>query len=227
MDGVLTLGVSAFGLGVLHALEPGHGKTLMVGALVNSKRKWLDPIILAFSTALGHMAGILLFTVISFSVVHEFIAPELKFYLEFSIGLAILIIGCILFYKNCGESHHTRSCSCCTSAKMAGRNINSSSKHLSIVGILVGLIPCPSALALASSTSLLGSLPQAISIAFIFGAGVAFSLLLIGVAITHLVQGIKVIPNITRFSRFSKFIAPLSLVVLGIILLLHTGSHHH
>jgi ABC-type nickel/cobalt efflux system permease component RcnA len=60
MDGFLSLSLSAFGLGLLHALEPGHGKSLMVGSLVASERKWRDPIVLASSTAFGHMLGILL-----------------------------------------------------------------------------------------------------------------------------------------------------------------------
>ena len=34
------LSLTAFSLGLLHALEPGHGKTLMAGTLVGSQRKW-------------------------------------------------------------------------------------------------------------------------------------------------------------------------------------------
>lgn len=56
---------------------------------------------------------------------------------------------------------------------------------------------------------MLGSLPQAISLALIFGVGVASSLLLIGVAVAHLVKRVNVVPGKARLFKFSRFIAPL------------------
>ena len=46
----LTLGL-AFGLGALHALEPGHGKTAMLVYLSGERRSILHPIIMGLSSA--------------------------------------------------------------------------------------------------------------------------------------------------------------------------------
>ena len=226
MDGVLTLSVSAFGLGVLHALEPGHGKTLMVGSLIGSKRKWLDPLVLAGATAIGHMVGILLFTMISFFLVHEVAAPELKLYLEAVLGALICGIGC---WGLCKEISAKRlgddSCACC-SVRSKGNHGTVITRRLSLVGLLVGLVPCPSALALAASTATLGSFSQAVSVAVIFAAGVAVSLLLIGAAITCSADRVRAMPGVEKLARFSKLIAPVSLVLLGVMIVLHAGAHH-
>ena len=90
----LAISLTALGLGVIHALEPGHGKTLMAGILIGSKKKWMDPLVLACSTAAGHMVGMLLFTVLSFALVHDVASHELKIIIESLIGASILILGC-------------------------------------------------------------------------------------------------------------------------------------
>lgn len=123
---------------MLHALESGHGKTVMAGALVNSKRIWIDPIILAFSTALGHMAGVLLFTVISFLVMHEFVPEDFKFYLESVIGITIFCVGIFLLNRSFRQISH-QTCSCCSVTNIKANNADRT-KHLSVVGLLTGLV---------------------------------------------------------------------------------------
>jgi nickel/cobalt exporter len=114
MGGFLSIGLSAFGLGLLHATKPGHGKTPMVGSLVASERKWRDPVVLANSTAFGHMLGILLFTTVSFTLAHGLVPADLKFYTDLVIG--IFTVGTGLWILS-GEAkrvsvNHT-DCSCC------------------------------------------------------------------------------------------------------------------
>jgi nickel/cobalt exporter len=48
----------AFILGVLHALEPGHGRTAIVGYLIGQGGSWLPALALGLANALTHGAAI-------------------------------------------------------------------------------------------------------------------------------------------------------------------------
>jgi ABC-type nickel/cobalt efflux system permease component RcnA len=99
--------------------------------------------------------------------------------------------------------------------------------RLTLIGLLVGLIPCPSALALAASTATLGTLAEALSVAFIFGFGVAASLLLIGVMITCSSQKIKELKGMERLTKYLRLIGPIMLSILGLMILFHLGESPH
>jgi nickel/cobalt exporter len=226
MAGFLSLSLSAFGLGLLHALEPGHGKSLMVGSLVASERKWRDPIVLASSTAFGHMLGILLFTTVSFTLAHGLVPSDLKFYTELVIGIFTLGTGIWMLsgeLKRVSVNHS--DCSCCSNLVSLKKNKDGS--RLTLIGLLVGLVPCPSAVALAASTATLGTFSEAISVAFIFGFGVAASLLLIGVMITCSSERIRRFQGMERLTRYLRLIGPIMLSALGLIILFHIGEHPH
>ncbi len=54
----ITLGL-AFGLGALHALEPGHGKTAMLLYLAGERRSLLHPLVMGLSSALSHSVSLI------------------------------------------------------------------------------------------------------------------------------------------------------------------------
>lgn len=229
MNDLLPITVSAFGIGVLHAFEPGHGKTLLIGALADARRSWKDPLLLASSTALGHMAGVLVFAAASFLFTHEFVEGSAKFYFEALIGTFVAMIGVLMFRRMLwNDSGHPDGCGCCGAGKGIIVEIGARRRmHLGLVGILVGLVPCPSALALAATTATLGSISQALSVAFVFGMGVAFALLVIAVSISLFWRRINTLSSLSRYARYVRLISPVSLIVLGTMIVLHAGDHAH
>jgi len=54
----LTLSL-AFGLGALHALKPGHGKTAMLLYLAGERRSLLHPLVMGLSSALSHSLSLI------------------------------------------------------------------------------------------------------------------------------------------------------------------------
>ena len=54
----LTLSL-AFGLGALHALEPGHGKTAMLLYLAGERRSLLHPLVMGLSSSLSHSVSLI------------------------------------------------------------------------------------------------------------------------------------------------------------------------
>jgi ABC-type nickel/cobalt efflux system permease component RcnA len=89
---VLTLLV-AIGLGALHALEPGHGKTLLAVSLVGARATFSQAAILAGALTVAHTAGVLAlgFAIIMLkgTLVPENIYP----WITLVSGLAVAVIG--------------------------------------------------------------------------------------------------------------------------------------
>ncbi len=229
LNSTFPVALSAFGLGVLHAFEPGHGKTLIAGALINTKRIWRDPVVLAASSAVGHLAGVLLFTTISYFAINNLLPAETAEYLPVFIGAIIFILG--LYFLVREGKHHTAhaesgECECCGPQIAVQINRIRGVKGISLIGLLAGLVPCPSVLALASSTSMLPSISQALTVALIFGLGVAFAMLVLGLSVTHLSQRFNLSQSLERFSSLARHAAPVALIVVGAVIVVNGFLDH-
>ncbi len=223
MDSISVL-ATAFLLGAAHAFEPGHGKSAMLGALLSSKRPWRDPIALGVGTAAGHTLGVLVFAYFSFFLAHGLMDGHIRELFEMGVGTLLVAIGiaglCMAVWSR--EKTRQGDCSCCGSQK------SDESKHLLPgVGFLIGLIPCPTVIALAlSSVGFTGHL-SVLFLSVAFGLGVALALATLGVLVTHLAVRVTTLPRLQALTRIGVYIGPLSFVIVGSLLLLHTVSHRH
>ncbi len=105
----------AFGLGAMHAMSPGHGKTVVGAYLVGSKGTPKHAIFLGLTVTITHTLGVfaLGFLILFAS---NYISPErLMPFLSFFSGLIVLFIGLTLFkdrllqflgYKTDSHNHH-------------------------------------------------------------------------------------------------------------------------
>lgn len=222
------LSFTAFSLGLLHALEPGHGKTLMAGTLVGSSRKWLDPIAIGVSTAGGHAVGILVFVSASFFLAHEVAADEVRHMVELTMGAVVVIIALSLLVRvlkvrrrkgtALGIVHD--SCGSC------GCSGHISKVPLSVVGFLIGIVPCPSALAICLSATKAGSYWDAMFLSSLFALGVATTISALGMAITHSSGQItQYLIGSGRVARFMEILSPLIVLALGILMMFHAAAH--
>jgi len=91
--------LSAFGLGALHALEPGHGKTVVAAYLVGTKGRKIDAVVLGLVVTVTHS-----FSAIALAVVAKVASDSIDLTEEalhgslgLVAGLLILIVGgCML-----------------------------------------------------------------------------------------------------------------------------------
>jgi len=90
LGGVLLL---AIGLGALHALEPGHGKTLLAISLVGARATTSQALILASSLTAAHTAGVLaLGAVVLFAT--RWIVPESVYpWVTLLSGILVAVVG--------------------------------------------------------------------------------------------------------------------------------------
>ena len=101
----------AVGLGAFHALEPGHGKTLVAAYLVGSRGTMKHALLLGLIVTAAHTSGVYLLGGITLYA-SQYIVPERLYpWLGVVSGVMITILGTVLLFqrfqsKGVGHSHH-------------------------------------------------------------------------------------------------------------------------
>lgn len=98
MTGLLYI-VSAFGLGALHALEPGHGKTMVAAYLIGSKGRPRDAILLGIVVTITHTLGVLLLALLTLTASAYFVPQQVEHALEVVSGILVLAVGLWLVWQ--------------------------------------------------------------------------------------------------------------------------------
>jgi ABC-type nickel/cobalt efflux system permease component RcnA len=83
----------AIGLGALHALEPGHGKTLLAISLVGARATVPQAAILAAALTIAHTAGVLLFGVVVLSLTRYVVPETLYPWIAVLSGAFVAVLG--------------------------------------------------------------------------------------------------------------------------------------
>lgn len=92
--------IISFVLGALHALTPGHGKTVVAAYLVGSQGRIIDAIILGIVTTITHTISVILIGLVTLFA-SEYILPQTLFpWVEFLSGVLIACIGIKLFMSH-------------------------------------------------------------------------------------------------------------------------------
>jgi len=85
--------IVAVGLGALHALEPGHGKTLLAVSLVGARATAQQALVLAIALTIAHTAGVLALGVALIVLAH-FIVPESVYpWVTLASGVMVAVLG--------------------------------------------------------------------------------------------------------------------------------------
>lgn len=111
--GVLLIGlVTAFGLGAVHALSPGHGKTIVAAYLVGSRGTPKHAIFLGAMVTFTHTISVFLLGVVTLYLSQYVLPEKITPVLGAISGVSIVWIGGLLFFKRLkaarghAHSHH-------------------------------------------------------------------------------------------------------------------------
>src|SRR4029453_9549781 len=91
--------LGAAALGAFHALEPGHGKTVVAAYHVGSRGTARHAIILGLIVTASHTAGVYLLGAVTFYASQHIVPERLYPWLSLGSGLTIAILGAVLFYR--------------------------------------------------------------------------------------------------------------------------------
>jgi ABC-type nickel/cobalt efflux system permease component RcnA len=212
--GVLIAGLAvAFVLGAIHALSPGHGKTIVAAYLVGSRGTPKHAIFLGGMVTFTHTISVfaLGFATLFLS---RYVLPEKIFpVLGVISGLMIVWVGATLFFKRLhlarhhhGEHHHHHHDH--DHHHQHGHGHDAHHHHvpegdvtlgsLIALGASGGLVPCPSALVLLLSAIALGRVALGLTLLVAFSAGLAVVLMAIGLAVLYAKH---LVPNTEKAAR--------------------------
>jgi nickel/cobalt transporter (NicO) family protein len=204
--GLILMGMAvAFGLGAVHALSPGHGKTIVAAYLVGARGTAKHAVFLGGMVTLTHTVSVFLLGFVTLFL-SRYVLPSTLFPVLGAIsGISIVWIGATLLVKRAralrgGHSHgHHRHPEHDHPHDHAGLAHDHGDGHvhshvpegevtmgsLVALGASGGLVPCPSALVLLLSSIALGRVALGLTLLVAFSAGLAMVLTAIGLAVVY------------------------------------------
>ena len=199
----------AAGLGALHALEPGHGKTIVAAYLVGSKGTAYHAFILGLIVTASHTAGVYALGAITLYASRYIVPDQLYPWLGAISGLLIAALGSYLFLQRyagheIGHSHgpgghhhhhhhgdehgHTHSDGDLhTHHGHHHHEISGdvSMRQLLALGITGGIVPCPAALVVLLSAVALNRVGFGLFLIVAFSFGLAAVLIAVGMLMVY------------------------------------------
>ena len=166
---------SIFFLGCFHALEPGHGKTFLLAYTIGQKLDLKKIIILTLSLLFSHFLILNIFAILFNILLVEIAEKFLHNLSHWFAPIIIILFGMYVISRSIYKSKHQHNKDC---GHDHGKFTNSKIKNPLTVGMLTGLMPCASSLAVVVLT---GTNPNILSIIYFIGVyvlGIAIILFL-------------------------------------------------
>ena len=89
----------AVGLGALHALEPGHSKTMTAAYLIGTKGTKLDALLLGLSAATTHSLLVIALSVAALYLGREAFADQATHWLQVGSGVVVIALGLWMLWR--------------------------------------------------------------------------------------------------------------------------------
>jgi nickel/cobalt exporter len=194
---LITAAFIAFGLGALHALEPGHGKTIVAAYLVGSRGTARHALLLGIIVTASHTAGVFALGAITLYASRYIVPEQLYPWLGVFSGLTIAGLGGYMFLRRWSglDLDHSH-----TSGQLHGHWFSSRKKdapeptqpgkpislyQLFALGITGGIIPCPAALVVLLSAFALHRIGLGFFLIIAFSLGLAAVLISFGMLMVY------------------------------------------
>jgi nickel/cobalt exporter len=195
----------AAALGAFHALEPGHGKTLVAAYLIGSRGTAKQALLLGLIVTASHTAAVyLLGGIVLYASEH--VVPETLYpWLALASGVMIMVLGLVLLLrrlrvKDVAHHHHRHSPHDHDHRHHSGHghprdhhDADGHSHHhptvslheLLTLGISGGIVPCPAALVVLLSAVSLQRIGFGLLLIVAFSLGLAAVLIAIGLLMVY------------------------------------------
>ena len=211
---LLSAALIAAGLGALHALEPGHGKTIVAAYLVGSRGTARHAVLLGIVVTAAHTAGVYLLGAMTLYASRYIVPEQLYPWLGAISGLSVAGLGIFIFLRHWteetgehshgpGEQHSHWFLSIFKKAafnramttELASRAAISahskpiervlSLRELCMLGITGGIVPCPAALVVLLSAFSLHRIGFGLLLITAFSFGLAAVLVIVGLTMVY------------------------------------------
>jgi nickel/cobalt exporter len=198
---ILLLLGSAFIWGALHALSPGHGKTMVAGYLVGSRGRPRDAALLGLTVTITHTSAVFALGLITLAASAYVLPEDIYPWLGVASGAMVIAIGLWAIWTRLrrwrtlradsghDEHHHGGH----THSHGGHPHTHShpepeapiTTRSLIALGISGGIVPCPSALVVLVAAISQHRLGLGMVLILAFSIGLAATLTAVGLAVLH------------------------------------------
>jgi ABC-type nickel/cobalt efflux system permease component RcnA len=205
--------VLALGFGAVHALLPGHGKTIMAAYLVGAGGRARQAVQVGLAVALMHTASVLALGVVV--LVLTAYAPEQAYpWLTLASGVFVVALGAALVWvrgrKHRGEHDHGHPHTHVSDRPLSRRSL----AGLALAG---GILPSPTALVVLLSTVHQHRVAFGLSLIVAFSAGLAGALVAVGLVALRARAALE--PRLSgRMAHAVSLVSAAAIVVVGAVL---------
>jgi ABC-type nickel/cobalt efflux system permease component RcnA len=226
---VMLLGMlAAFAFGAVHALSPGHGKTLVAAYLVGSRGTPRHAVFLGLMVTFTHTISVFALGLVTLYL-SRFVLPETITPILGAIsGIMIVWVGATLLYRRTigrKVAPHAHTHGGLAHDHGDGRVHSHVPEEISVGGLIAlgasgGLVPCPSALVLLLTSVSLGRVAMGLTLLVAFSAGLAVVLSAIGLAVLYAKHLLPDSASLTRSKamRYLPVASAAFIVVVGVVM---------
>jgi len=236
---VFTSLLVAAALGALHALSPGHGKTVVGAYLVGTRGTARHALFLGLVVTATHTLGVYLLGILTLTA-SAYVVPERLFpWITAVSGLIVLAIGASLAASRLqtalaghagahhhhadnhthlhpqdhhhGHDHHAH-------AHLPPDGTPAGWRSLLALGVSGGLLPCPSALVVMLGAIALGRVAFGLLLIVAFSAGLAAVLTTVGLVLVYARHLFDRLPLDGRLARFAPVASALVISLAGLVI---------
>lgn len=240
----------AVGLGAFHALEPGHGKTMVAAYLVGSRGTAWHALSLGLIVTASHTIGVYALGGVALFASHYILPEQLYPWLGFVSGALIAGTGIFLLgqalrkqpsYHNHNHHAHDHSHGQHEHGHMYASDHNHDHLHghqpshhthshdgpvsygaLLTLGVTGGLIPCPAALVVLLSAVAMRRITFGLLLIVAFSLGLAAVLVGIGLILISARDVVRRWRGEGKWLEYLPFLSPLVITPLGVVIALHS-----
>jgi ABC-type nickel/cobalt efflux system permease component RcnA len=225
----------AAGLGALHALEPGHGKTLLAVTLVGARATAGQALTLAATLTIAHTIGVVALGVACLALT-RYVVPEAMYpWIACASGLAMLALGVRALLRLRAPSahahhhhhdhdhdhnhdhhhHHAHPLPGSTPIRF---------REALAVAATGNLAPCPAALVVLLAAVASHRVGIGLALIVAFGVGLALTLTAIGMLVVRSAAWLERVPRLAPLARFGPALSAAAIVAIGSWTLAHGAA---
>ncbi len=226
--------LAALVLGALHALEPGHGKSLATAYLVGARATPYHALLLGLSVTITHTLSVFALGLITLFLSRVIVPEQLFPYLGLASAAIALAVGALMLWQALqayrtpvGDHQHNIDADTGQLRHAHGGGMH---RHLGLgsggalrvrsvlaIGVSGGLVPCPAALIVLLSAVSVGQAGFGIVLVLVFSSGLALVLSAISLLVVYGKRWLNRRPQ-SRITLNSKWLAVLPIVSALIVL---------
>lgn len=224
--------LAAFAVGGLHALTPGHNKTLTGAYLVGARARPLHAVLIGGATAVSHTASTIVIGVLTLSVAGQMAGAQYLRWVGLPSGILTAFLGMWLLGKQFGvggatdheyghlhlpgQTHdhwHPQDRSYLDRITLSG---------LVLMGLTHGIVPTFDAIAILMVALSVKQLSLGIGLIAMYSAGIASVLIAIGLLFLRVQNLLLDSPQFARLSRWAPTLGAVVVIILGLWLIVRT-----